>query len=104
MMSSLFEFHVYYTTRKILAEMGCPLPEDGAWEKRNNHYNPRAYAGLCREFGVPQNTDWRPRTAGPDGGVHCSKRACYQDQFSVQLAWSTFILDRSNGFTAADIA
>ena len=43
MMSSLFQFHVYYTTRKILAEMECPLPEDGAWEKRNNHYNQRAY-------------------------------------------------------------
>ena len=104
MMSSLFEFHVYYTTRKILAEMECPLPEDGAWEKRNNHYNPRAYAGLCREFGVPPSTDWRPRTAGPDGGVFCGKAACSQDQLGVQLAWSTFILDKSNGFTAAGIS
>ena len=56
---SLYLFHVYYQTRRILKVMQTPLPPDASWNANNNPYNRREYEHICNEFGVPTNTDWR---------------------------------------------
>lgn len=37
LMKALYSFHVYYTVRRILAEIQAPLPQDQAWEAFNTH-------------------------------------------------------------------
>ena len=37
---SVYKFYVYFTTRRILSEMKCPLPQDAVWSI-NNTYDSR---------------------------------------------------------------
>ena len=52
LLKSLYNFHVYYQTRRILAELQIPLPTDHAFSQYNNPYDKAAYARLCSEFAV----------------------------------------------------
>ena len=58
-LGSLYRFHVYYTIRRILAEMQTPNPQDISWDPFNNPYNQRAYERICSEFQVSVKADWR---------------------------------------------
>ena len=49
---SLFLFHVYYQTRRILFEMKVALPTDDSWNAFDNSYDKKAYERICDEFGV----------------------------------------------------
>jgi len=49
---SLFRFHVYYQTRRILKEMGCSLPTDGNFSPLSNSVNKTTMSDICDEFGV----------------------------------------------------
>ena len=64
---SLYLFHTYYQTRRILDEIQAPLPQDQVWDAFNNPYDRRAFERICNEFGVPPNSDWRIR--GPNNGL-----------------------------------
>ena len=64
----IFRFHVYFQTRKILHEMGCPLPSDGNFNQSNNHIDLTAFNRLCREFGIETTEDFRCKL-GPIGGA-----------------------------------
>ena len=46
------KFHVYFTTRRVLYELGVPLPDESAFSQTNNVYNKSAFSALCNEFGV----------------------------------------------------
>ena len=61
MIGSLFRFHVYYQTRRILVEMGVVLPQDTSWNAFDNAYNRSAYERICQEFNVDINADWRQK-------------------------------------------
>ena len=52
------KFHVYFTTRRVLYELGVPLPDESAFSQTNNVYNKSAFSALCNEFGVV-NADFR---------------------------------------------
>ena len=52
------KFHVYFTTRRILYELGVPLPDESAFNQTDNTYNKAAFESLCNEFGVV-NADFR---------------------------------------------
>ena len=52
------KFHVYFTTRRVLYEMGVPLPDESAFSQTNNVYTKSAFSSLCNEFGV-ENADYR---------------------------------------------
>ena len=52
------KFHVYFTTRRILYELGVPLPDEDAFNQINNTYTKSAFEALCNEFGVV-NADFR---------------------------------------------
>ena len=58
LMRAVYTFHVYYQIRRILTEIGAPLPQDNAWDACNNPYNRRSYERICNEFGVSSQTDW----------------------------------------------
>ena len=47
---SFFRFHVYYQTRRILAEMKCPSPARDSWNAFNNGIDHHAYQRICGEF------------------------------------------------------
>ena len=70
---TFYQFHVYYTTRKILYEMGGiqsknALPDDPAFDEINNPYDVAAYKRICAEFGIAPSTDFR-YTRGKNGGL-----------------------------------
>ena len=61
---TFYQFHVYYTTRKILYEMGGiqsknALPDDPAFNQEENPYDVASYKRLCAEFGINPSTDFR---------------------------------------------
>ena len=55
------KFHVYFTCRRVLYELGVPLPDDSAFNQTDNTYNKAAFHSLCNEFGLPSNPDFRYR-------------------------------------------
>ena len=70
---TFYQFHVYYTTRKILYEMGGiqsknALADDPAFNEIKNPYDVAAYKRICAEFGISQSTDFR-YTRGKNGGL-----------------------------------
>ena len=52
------KFHVYFTVRRVLYELGVPLPDESAFSQTNNVYTKSAFEALCNEFGV-ENADFR---------------------------------------------
>lgn len=131
LIASVFKFHVYYQTRKILEEMSCPIPGDQIFDTTDNHINLLKYQKLCNEFNVP-STDFRFK-AGDNGGLgtmynywtysgyHALRETQYDPnryQFINQSAdgvikidyvaqdaagdgWKQFIPEKSEGFTRA---
>ena len=70
---TFYQFHVYYTTRKILYEMSGiqsknALPVDEGFDEINNPYDVEAYKRICSEFGIDPSTDFR-YTRGRNGGL-----------------------------------
>ena len=55
------KFHVYFTIRRVLYELGVPLPDDSAFNQTDNTYNKAAFHSLCNEFGLSSNPDFRYR-------------------------------------------
>ena len=61
---AFYQFHVYYTTRKILYEMGGiqsknALPDDPAFNRQDNPYDVASYKRICAEFGIDPSTNFR---------------------------------------------
>ena len=61
---TFYQFHVYYTTRKILYEMGGiqsknALPDDPAFNQKDNPYDIASYKRICAKFGIDPSTDFR---------------------------------------------
>ena len=59
-----FLFHVYFTVRRILYEMGgiqsfSALPGDLTFSQTDNKYDVPSYKRICAEFGIDPNTDFR---------------------------------------------
>ena len=124
LLASLYRFHATYTTRCILEELRVTLPGDKSHEWYENAYDDaRAYKQLCTEFGV--SPDWRQKVdhgcqgldsysqyMDPSGSYRHSHQAqgpffhpmdaiCHNR--NISRAWTTFILDISNGFTKAGV-
>ena len=70
---SFFWFHVYFTVRRILFELGgvqnsLPLPGDTAFNQTENKYDIPSFERICAEFGISPNTDFR-FTRGDNHGL-----------------------------------
>ena len=125
LLASLYRFHVYYTTRCLLVQLRVALPGDTAHSWYQNKYDDRAFKRLCDEFGVPPNTDWRQKLdhgchdlgsysqyMEPSGAYRQAYRAsgpffypidAIRPNRDISRAWTTFILDKGQGFTQAGV-
>ena len=70
---SFFWFHVYFTARRILFELGgpqnsLPLPGGTAFSQTENKYNIPSFERICAEFGISPNADFR-FTRGDNHGL-----------------------------------
>ena len=70
---SFFWFHVYFTVRRILFELGgvqnsLPLPGDTAFSQTENKYDIPSFECICAEFGISPNADFR-FTRGDNHGL-----------------------------------
>ena len=70
---SFFWFHVYFTVRRILFELGgvqnsLPLPRDTAFNQTENKYDIPSFERICAEFGISPNADFR-FTRGDNHGL-----------------------------------
>jgi len=124
--NSVYNFHFYYQIRRILSELQIPTPGDQAFNPFNNRMNKKAYERICNEFGINSKTDFRQNldynhglgtlyykyshrpynfaywpghtSFAPNSQVHLGS---IEQNFSN--AWTTFILDTSEGFTSAGV-
>ena len=60
---ALYQFHVYFTARRILYQMGgiqniSALPGDPTYNQFNNHYDVASYKRICAEFGIDPLSDF----------------------------------------------
>ena len=62
----LSKFHIYFTLRRILYEMGCALPGDSSFNNINNPHNKAAIEAIKKEFGT--GDDFR-FNRGRNGGL-----------------------------------
>lgn len=70
---SILWFHVYFTIRRILFQMGgiqggIALPGDPPFDEKDNRYDIPSYKRICKEFNVPSETDFR-FNHGPNNGL-----------------------------------
>ena len=70
---SFFWFHVYFTVRRILFELGgvqnsLALPSDSAFSQTENKYDIPSFKRICAEFGISPNADFR-FTKGDNHGL-----------------------------------
>ena len=123
--NTVYIFHVYYCTARIIKELQSPLPTDASFCYYKNQYDEAAYQKLCTEFSVSPSTDWRQKLEygcqglgqwstyfKPDGtyrhqhedkGPFFSPLDAITHGRDISNAWTTFMLDKSNGFTHAGL-
>ena len=61
---ALYLFHVYFTVRQILFQMGgiqsvSALSGDCTFDQKNNNYDVASYKRICSEFGVDPSCNFR---------------------------------------------
>ena len=61
---SFLMFHIYFTTRRILFEMGgiqseAALPGDSTFCQINQNYDTPSFKRICAEFGINPSSDFR---------------------------------------------
>jgi len=66
---SIFRFHVYYQTRRILRQLSAALPTNKSWNAFSNTYNHTAYQTICNEFGWIHKKATGGRIGGRCGGL-----------------------------------
>ena len=125
LLASLYRFHVYHTTRRLLEELRDALPWDKSYSWYENAYDSRAYKRLCAEFAVPPEQDWRQKLdhgcqglgswstfMTPSGAyrhAHVAQGPFFHPNDAMRHnrdisgAWTTFVLDKSEGFTQAGV-
>ena len=126
MIQTVYRFHVYFQVRKMLRELKVPLKHEHSHDAFNNPIDLRAYERICNEFDISTRIDWRQKMDKNKGmgnlymyavgnlydGAYIKGITSFQHNTRVRLlyvrqshnnAWTTFILDTSNGFTQAGV-
>ena len=123
--NSVYTFHLYYCIARILKELKSPLPTEKNFCYYKNPYDKAVYQKICNEFEVSPNTDWRQKVVRTCHGLgHFSEYDKPSDEYrmnhrkdgpffsihdtmyhtkDISMAWTTFMLDKSDGFTKAGI-
>ena len=114
---SLYRFHEYHTTRRLLEELRVSLPGDKSYLCHENAFDSRAYERLCAGFAVPPEQDWRQKSdhgcqglgswstfmtpSGPYRHAHVAQGPFFHPKDAMRHnrdisgAWTTFVLDKS---------
>ena len=92
-------FYQYYTTRKILYEIGGiqsknALPDDPAFNQQENPYDVASHKRICAEFGIDPGTDFC-FTYGQNHGLGYVS-IMYSDGPFAQKQWKYPPTDLSN--------
>ena len=71
---SFLMFHIYFTVRRILFEMGgiqseSALPGDSTFNQINNDYDTPSFKRICVEFGISSGADFRFKEGDKHGLV-----------------------------------
>ena len=85
---SFFWFHVYFTVRRILFELGgvqnsLALPGDSAFSQTENKYDIPSFKRICAEFGISPNADFRFTKGDNHGLGSVFKYFTYSDYFKT---------------------
>ena len=121
LLASLYRFHVYYATRRLLVELKVALPGD----QSHSWYQMPGPTNDCTEFGVSPDTDWRQKLDHGCQGLgswstymepsvtyrhaHFSDGPFFHPMDAIRHnrdisgAWTVFIPDKSEGFTQAGV-
>jgi len=59
LVKSVIRFHVYFTVRKILSYIGCPLPRNSKFLPKNNLINFEKLDEIKRRYNIPNSYDFR---------------------------------------------
>ena len=62
---NLLKFHVIFTVRRLLYEMGCALPDDMGFDQINNPHDLAVIERIKKEFNAP--TDFRNKRGSNEG-------------------------------------
>jgi len=84
MQDPIFRFHVIFTTRRILYELGGQLPGDSGFTMVGT-YNKAAHERLCNEFGISTKDSFRFEK-GPNKGIGFVYAT---DGKKVHIAWGS---------------
>ena len=127
LMRSVYQFHAYYQTRRILTQLGCPLWGENSFNPFNNPIDISALQHLCNEFNIThtnfrQNLDVNnglgslyvgaegvhnlyqgPYVRGITSFNHRAREVLKSIEQHHPNAWTTFILDEGNGFTQSGV-
>lgn len=126
MVKSVYRFHFYYAFRRILSELQTKLPNESTFSPFNSRIDMKSFERICNEFNINLKTDFRQKLDRNHGlgtlyywGVHREYNydwyppyTSFSSGTTVHLgsieqehknAWTTFILDTSEGLTKAGI-
>ena len=125
LLASLYRFHIYHTTRRLLEELRVALPGDKSYSWYENAYDSRVYKRLCAEFAVLPEQDWWQKLdhgcqglgswstfmtpSGAYSNAHVAQGPFFHPKDAMRHnrdisgAWTTFVLDKSEGFTQAGV-
>jgi hypothetical protein len=78
------------TIRRVLKDMGCPLPNSSEWNPFNNPINMDHYERICNEFGISKDTSWVLQGPGNGGLGRMKQRAQGDAQGDDHLAGETW--------------
>ena len=85
---SFFWFHVYFTVRRILFELGgvqnsLALSGDSAFNQTENKYDIPSFERICAEFGISPNADFRFTKGNNHGHGSVFKYFTYSGYFKT---------------------
>ena len=98
LINSIYKFHIYYQTYRILKRMKVALPFENGFNRYNNKFDGGEFVSLCREFNVSTNNDsWTNKN------VFTSKQYGRIIQLDSD-SYARWIIEKSEGLTLTGIS
>ena len=100
MIRSIYHFHVYYHTRRILKILEILLPYENSFNQYNNPYNHEKFIKICGEYGVSNDlTKWKNQKYFSMWQSRISETGKPDISYANENSFSRWILEKSDGLT-----
>ena len=100
MIRSIYRFHVYYHTRRILKILEIPLPYENSFNQYNNPYNHEKFIRICSEYGVSNDlTKWRNQKYFSTWQSRAWETGKPGMSYINENSFSRWIIEKSDGLT-----